>query len=92
MPSSSQRSSTPSSRLRSNSEYSLWSDAIGAVAAARRMSDGSASERPMKRTLPASTSSAIAPTVSSIGSVGIDAMALVQVDHVDPEPAQARLA
>ena len=46
----------------------------------------------MQRTLPSATSSASAPTVSSIGVVGIDAVLLVEVDRLDAEPPQARLA
>ena len=51
------------------SEYSLCSAVIGCTACARRMVSGAASDRPRWRTLPASTSSFIAPTVSSIGTV-----------------------
>ncbi len=50
--------------------YSIWRSEIGAVAAARRMASALASLRPMCRTYPCSTSSAIAPTVSSIGTPG----------------------
>ena len=39
------------------------------------------------RTFPAFTSSAIAPTVSSIGVFGIDAVLVVQVDHVQRRAA-----
>ena len=48
-------------------EYSDWSAAIGWTACARRIVAAEASERPRWRTFPAVTSSAIAPTVSSIG-------------------------
>ena len=41
---------------------------------------------------PGATSSAIAPTVSSIGVVGVDAVLVVEVDDIDAEAAQARLA
>ena len=50
------------------SEYSVWSAVIGCTAWARLIVSGDASERPMCRVFPASTSSAIAPTVSSIGT------------------------
>ncbi len=50
-------------------EYSVCSAAIGWTACARRIVAALASERPRCRTLPARTSSAIAPTVSSIGTV-----------------------
>ena len=39
--------------------------------------------------MPASTSSAIAPTVSSIGVVVVDAVLVVEVDVVDAEPLAA---
>ena len=72
-------SPTPSSRIagridssmpRSHSEYSLCTALIGCTWLARRMVSAPTSERPRKRTLPASTSSFIAPTVSSIGTAG----------------------
>ena len=44
--------------------------AIGWTAAARRIDDALASDSPRNRTLPCCTSSAIAPTVSSIGTCG----------------------
>ena len=61
---------SPSSGSRVHSEYSVCSAAIGCTACARRIVVGAASDRPRKRTLPARTSSAIAPTVSSIGTSG----------------------
>ncbi len=57
------------STWRSKIEYSVWSALIGCTACARRIVFGLASDSPRKRTLPAFTSSAIAPTVSSIGTV-----------------------
>ena len=70
IPSSRTVSSTSlSSGSRDHSEYSLCSAVTGCTACARRIVSGDASDRPMCRTLPASTSSAIAPTVSSIGTV-----------------------
>ena len=55
-----------------------------------RLPDGAAaaSDSPMYRTLPVSTSSASTPTVSSIGVSGIDPMLVVQVDVVDVQPPQ----
>ena len=50
-------------------EYSVCSAVIGWMACARRIVVAEASDRPRWRTLPAATSSAIAPTVSSIGTV-----------------------
>ena len=68
MPSSRQVARTSFSGSRVKSEYSLWTALIGRVAWARRMVAGAASEMPKKRTLPAATSSAIAPQVSSTGT------------------------
>ncbi len=52
-----------------NSDHSLCSAAMGCTDTARRIVAADASDRPRWRTLPAATSSAIAPTVSSIGTV-----------------------
>src|SRR6266568_1239347 len=52
---------------RVQSEYSVCSAASGCTAWARRIVAGAASDNPMCRTLPSATSSAKAPTVSSIG-------------------------
>ena len=92
MPSSRTVGRISSSGSRLHSEYSVCSAAIGCTACARRIVAGAASDKPRKRTLPARTSSAIAPTVSSIGVSRIDAMLVVEVDHVDAEPREARLA
>ena len=70
MPSSRQAGRTSASRLRLKSEYSIWRSAIGWPAAARRIVSAPISESPLWRTCPACTSSAIAPTVSSIGTAG----------------------
>ena len=51
-------------------EYSLWTAVIGCSSWARRIVSAPASLSPMKRTFPSPTSSAIAPTVSSIGVFG----------------------
>ena len=55
---------------RDQSEYSLCTAVIGCTSFARRIVSAPASLRPMKRIFPASTSSDIAPTVSSIGVSG----------------------
>jgi len=52
------------------SEYSICSAAIGWTACARRMVSAPISDSPMWRTYPALTISAMAPTVSSIGTCG----------------------
>ena len=62
MPSSRMAGSTDSSASRANSEYSDCTAEIGCTAFARRMVAEPASLNPRKRTFPASTSSAIAPT------------------------------
>ena len=71
---------TPSSRAagtisasmpRVHSDHSLCSAAIGCTAQAARSVSALTSLRPMKRTLPSSTSSAIPPTISSIGTSGL---------------------
>lgn len=70
MPSSRQVGRTSASTSRVQSEYSVWTAASGWVAWARRIVSGAASDSPMCRTFPASTSVFIAPTVSSIGTLG----------------------
>src|SRR5438309_1617515 len=55
---------------RLQSDHSLWSALIGWTACARRIVSPAASDRPRWRTLPAATSSAMAPTVSSMGTLG----------------------
>ena len=68
MPSSRTVASTSfSSRSRVHSDHSVCSAVIGCTACALRIVAGDASEMPRWRTLPASTSSASAPHVSSIG-------------------------
>ena len=69
MPSSRIVGRISSSRSRVNSEYSVWRAVIGCTPWALRMFVAEASDSPRWRTLPAATSSAIAPTVSSIGTV-----------------------
>ena len=59
-----------SSIPREASEYSIWTSQIGTTAWARRMVAAPVSERPTWRTSPAFTDSAMAPTVSSIGTAG----------------------
>ena len=53
---------------------------------------GPASESPIARVLPAFTRSASAPTLSSIGTFGIDPVELVEIDVRDAKSLQARLA
>ena len=76
---------------RLNSEYSVCRAAIGCTATARRTVSADASDSPRWRTLPAATSSAIAPTVSSIGTSGSGPVEVVQVDVVDAEALQRAL-
>ncbi len=52
------------------SEYSICSSRTGYTAFARRIVSGPTSDRPRYRTYPASIISAMAPTVSSIGTCG----------------------
>ena len=68
MPSSRIVGRISSSRSLVKREYSVWRAVIGWVAWARRMLSADASDSPRWRTLPDSTSSAMAPTVSSIGT------------------------
>ena len=68
MPSSRTVGRISSSISRLKRLYSLCRAVIGCTACARRMVAAAASDRPRWRTLPAATSSAMAPTVSSIGT------------------------
>ena len=70
MPSSRSVGRISASTSRVHSEYSVSIAVSGWVLWARRMVFGPASHRPRWRTLPCSTSRAMAPTVSSIGTVG----------------------
>ena len=70
MPSSRTAGRISASMPRLISEYSICSAAIGCTACARRMVSAPTSDRPMCRTYPAWTISAMAPTVSSIGTCG----------------------
>ena len=58
-----------SSTSRVHSDHSVCSAVTGCTAFARRMVSADASLSPSCRTLPAATSSLIAPQVSSIGTV-----------------------
>jgi hypothetical protein len=69
-PSSRQVGRIASSTSRVKIEYSLCTALIGNTAQARRSVAAEHSESPRKRTLPASTNPAMAPTVSSIGVSG----------------------
>ena len=64
---------------------------MGCTAWARRMVPTHASDRPIWRTLPSSTSSASAPTVSSIGVAGIDPVLVVEVDVVGSQAPERAL-
>ena len=70
MPSSRTAGRISASMPRLISEYSICRAAIGWTACARRMVSAPISDRPMWRTYPARTISAMAPTVSSIGTRG----------------------
>src|SRR5258708_34714372 len=81
-----------SSGSRVHSEYSVCSAAMGCTLLARRMVGAEGSDNPRWRTLPARTSSAMAPTVFFDGDLGIDAMLVVEVDRIDAEALQAGVA
>ena len=70
MPSSRHAGTTVLSMSRLNTDHSVCRAAIGCTPAARRIVSAELSDSPRWRTFPAATSSAIAPTVSSIGTVG----------------------
>ena len=67
-PSSAAASSTPSSTLRDQGEYSFCTAAIGWTACALRSVAAETSLSPIARTLPAATICPSAPTDSSIGT------------------------
>ena len=73
---------------REMSEYSICRSEIGCTPWARRSVAAPTSERPIWRTCPAFTRSAIAPTVSSIGTFRIEPRRPVDVDVIRAEPAQ----
>ncbi len=82
-----------SSTSRVKSEYSVCSAVMGQVLWARRMVFAAASDRPRYLTLAAFPRGAtIAPTVSSMGTLGSTAVLIEQVDLVDAEALQARVA
>ena len=66
-PSSRQAGSRSRSASRASREYSFCTAAISAVAAASASASAVTFDTPIARTLPASTSSDIAPTVSAMG-------------------------
>ena len=88
MPSSSSVGRISASGSRHHSEYSLCSAVTGCTACARRIVSTPASDRPKCLTLPSRIRSFTAPATSSIGTFGIDAVLVEQVDAVDPEPLQ----
>ena len=79
------------SRLRSHSEYSLWSAEIGCTACARRMVFSPASESPRKRTLPSRTSVGHRADHVLDRHRGVHAVLVEQVDVVGREPPQRAL-
>ena len=91
MPSSSSVGSTSSSGSRHHSEYSLCSAVTGCTACARRIVCTPASDSPKCLTLPSRISSFTAPATSSIGTFGIDAVLIEEIDRVGLEPLQRRL-
>lgn len=89
MPSSRHVSRTPFvSTSRVQSEYSLRKAATGWMACARRNVSAETSDRPITRTVPALTRSAIAPTVSSTGTAGSKPMKIIKIDHIRLKPLQ----
>ena len=68
-PSSAAAGTTLASTSRLQIDHSLCTAAIGCTATAARSSSAVTSDSPRWRTLPAATSSAMAPTVSSIGTL-----------------------
>ena len=66
-PSSRQAGSRSRSASRASREYSFCTAAISAVAAASASASAVTFDTPIARTLPAATSSDIAPTVSAMG-------------------------
>ena len=84
MPSSRQVFRMSLSMPRAISEYSICRSAIGCTACARRMVSEPTSDSPMCLTYPAFTMSAMAPTVSSIGTDGIEPRRTIDVDVSTP--------
>ena len=89
---SAHQGSTSASASRVHSESSDCSAAIGWIAAARSSVGTSTSESPSARTLPSATSSAIDAVAVLDRHLGVDAVQVVEVDHVDAEPLQRGLA
>ena len=91
MPSSAQAASTSCSGRRHHRLYSLWIAVTGCTAWARRIVSAAASDMPKCLTLPA-----VDQVLDRAGDlldrhVGVDPVLVVQVDHVEPEPAQRAL-
>ena len=92
MPCSRQACSGPSSGSRVHSEYSLCSAAIGCTLAARRMISAGASERPRRADLALLHQLGHGAHRLLDGRRGVHPVLVVEVDHVDLQPAQGRLA
>src|SRR2546428_11699712 len=91
MPSSSSFGSTDCSGSRHQREYSLCNAVTGCTACARRIVCTPASDRPKCLTLPSAIRSFIAPATSSIGTVGVDAVLVEQIDNVGLEALERGL-
>ena len=90
MPSSSQASRMPLvSGPRVHSEYSFCSAVTGCTAWARRTVCAPGSDRPKCLTLPSAIRSLTVPATSSIGTFGIDAVLVEEVDDLDAAAASA---
>ena len=74
------------------SEYSLWSAVTGCTACARRIVCAPASDNPKCFTLPSAIRSFTAPATSSIGTSGIDAVLVEEIDRIGPETLQRCLS
>ena len=76
------------SRLRSHSEYSLWSAEIGCTACARRIVCSPASERPRKRTFPFPHQVGHRADDVLDRTSRVDAVLVQQIDVVRLKPSQ----
>ena len=91
MPCSRATPRTSASRSRVHSDHSLCSAAIGWTATARRMEAALASDRPRYRTLPCCDQLGHRADGVLDRHLRVDPVLVVEVDHVDPQPAQAGL-
>ena len=85
------RAGSRASTSRVHSEYSVWTAVIGCTACALRIvSRARLREADVRDLALPRTSSAIAPTVSSIGVLRVDAVLVVEVDVIDARrPSEA---